>query len=616
MELCRTLKNNMPFFGVVLFSFLFSCIGEWRPFFFDIDEPKYVSAALEMAISGDWLHPMLGGLPRVEKPPLPYWLAAPLFKYFGTDFSNGTLLFISRIPSIACSLLTVIATLLIGKKLYSVKTGIFAALLLCVAPAFKIEGMMFKADIIYTAAVTWAAYFYLGLYKGENKTANLTGATICTALGVLTKGPFALPPLVGYLLATYFRRKNKQGAVKTISQTLKKEWSTIFTGLLACAPFMIWIFAASMDNMPYLSGMLGDFSHNTSDRGNLFIFYSKSIGFYLLEALVVFFPLGAFTIGALHNYFRDREWKKNDTSLLVWTALIYLFICFFMYRLRAHRYFLPIMPFLAVIIVNWLLKAERDRYFKIFFKAGTLLIAAISIVASSLTLFTNEISVNLWRNAPVTDFLTQTIPFTLAVFLMGALSIFCFFKYKLRPEKYLAAAFAGTLMLYPFYFNAAPGPDSSGKMLPAAVLGEQLSVSMAEKIPANCMITASRHTLRLHPDLHFFLRKTTGVLNEGYLTALPFDAQMFSNLLMNPAIALSMLEGKERNISLPLTDFLKNRRFRKSVLILSGYEITMLYRNSIYLNKKYGAPAMSVPVQGMNVSWDNDLLYYVTMKAF
>ena len=617
MNFKDSLKSNLPLFGLIVFSLLFACIGEWRPFFFDIDEPKYVTAAMEMARSGDWLHPMLGGLPRVEKPPLPYWLAAPLLHYLGTDFSNGTLLFIARIPAILCSVLSVIGTYFIGKRLHNHKTGLFAALLLAVTPTFKIEGMMLKADIIYTAAVTWATYFYISIFQGKRKPGNIIGASTFTALGVLTKGPFALPPLVGYLLATFFRNRcSETKTIRAALSTFKNEWLPILSGILACVPFLIWILAASMDNMPYLDGMLGDFSHNTSDRGNLFIFYSKSVGFYLLEGIVLFFPLGPFAAFGIYHLFKEKNWRNKDTSILIWTAFLYLLINFFLFRLRAHRYFMPMMPFFAVIATNWLLSANRNKVFKRMFRSGGILIALAVAAIGALVLYTNQISVNLWRNVPVNDFTTQTIPFAASAFVLALIVISAIFKFNDEPRKFLAAAFAGTLLIYPFYFNAAPGPDTSGKMSPAPVLGANISKAMSDNVPENSMIAASDRTLRLNPDLHFFLRNFSANPSQGYLASLPFNAQIFSAMIVNPAQALHLLNSStDKDLIHPLSRYLKDTHFRKTVLILSGYEVTMLYRNSIYLNRMFGSAALSIPVQGMNVNWDKDVLYFVTLKG-
>jgi 4-amino-4-deoxy-L-arabinose transferase-like glycosyltransferase len=53
----------------------------------DISSPhegRVAATAREMAASGDWIVPRLGGEVRLAKPPLPYWAAAAFWRLTGT----------------------------------------------------------------------------------------------------------------------------------------------------------------------------------------------------------------------------------------------------------------------------------------------------------------------------------------------------------------------------------------------------------------------------------------------------------------------------------------------------------------------------------------------------
>ncbi|SMF16153.1 glycosyltransferase family 39 protein [Desulfovibrio gilichinskyi] len=622
MTIRNSYKDHLPLIGLIIFAFLFACMGEWRPFFFDIDEPKYITAALEMFRSGDWLHPMFNGLPRMEKPPLPYWMAVPALKMFGASFSNGTLLFITRIPAILSSVLTVTATYLIGKRLYSAKVGLLAALLLLIAPTFKIEGMMLKADIIYTAAVTWATYFYLRRFQGNRGIANLLGATIALSFGVLTKGPFALPPLAGYLMAELLRDRPCKSYVNTFIKsavpTLRKESLTITLGIiLGCGPFLLWIWSASSPGMNYLSGMLGDAAENTAHKGSLIFFYLGSLGFYSYEAIILFFPLGSFSLGAIHNLLKYGPDKFKEKNIIVWTSIFYLLLSIFVYRLRAHRYFLPILPLLSVVTVNWLLTATRDKMFKRLFVLGNVIIAGTAIFIGTAVLATGEISVNLWKNVPVTNFSSELLPFAISTFAVAALMIFSAIRNYRKPMAFLSIAFLALLAIYPLYFNAAPRINSENKFQPTPLIAVNLAEMIKKDLSADCLFIISEHTMHTNPGLSFFLRNAINSSNGKYLATLPFDVQKFNDMIMAPVVSRQILKNKYPHAEhTPLYKFIDKSKFRKSVLILSGAELTQLYRNSIYLNKIFGSPAASIPIQGANVSWDYELFYVVFMKGF
>ncbi|WP_291328362.1 glycosyltransferase family 39 protein [Desulfovibrio sp. UCD-KL4C] len=615
-------KNYLPLIGLIFFAFLFASMGEWRPFFFDIDEPKYITAALEMLRSGDWLHPMFNGLPRMQKPPLTYWMAVPVLKIFGTSFSHGTLLFITRIPAILSSVLTGTATYLIGKRLYSVKVGLLAALLLLVAPTFKIEGMMLKADIIYTAAVTWATYFYLCRFQGNKSTANLLGATIALSLGVLTKGPFALPPLAGYLMAELLRDRPCKSYVNTFLKsaipTLRKESLTIILGIvLGCGPFLLWIWSASSPGMNYLSGMLGDAAENTVHKGSLIFFYLGSLGFYSYEAIILFFPLGAFSLGAIHNLLKYGPDKFKEKNIIVWTSIFYLLLCIFVFRLRAHRYFLPVLPLLSLITVNWLLTATRDKIFKRLFILGNAIIAGTAVFVGATVLATGEISVNLWKNVPVTNFSSELLPFAISTFVVAALIIFSAIRNYRKPVAFLTTAFIALFAVYSLYFNATPKINSENKFQPKPLIAVNLVKMIKKDLSADCLFIVSQHTIHTNPGLSFFLRNVINSSDGRYLAALPFDIHKFNDLIMAPVVSRYILKNKYPHVeNTPLYKFIAKSKFRKSVLILSGAELTQLYRNSIYLNKAFGSLAASIPIQGTNVLWDDELFYVVFMKDF
>ncbi|MFW5501240.1 MULTISPECIES: ArnT family glycosyltransferase [unclassified Maridesulfovibrio] len=618
MDSNSTYQRPLAFTCLILFAFCFACMGEWRPFFFDIDEPKYITAAMEMARSGDWLHPMFGGLPRMQKPPLPYWLTAAVIDFFGTGFSTGTQLFIARIPAILGSAMTVAATYLIGRRLGGEKCGLFAGLLLAVAPPFKIEGMLLKADIIYTAAVTWSSFFYLRRLQGQRGLLNLSGASIALGLGVLSKGPFALPPLAGYLLAEIFRNKSRRTIpfYRAIPETLKKEAAPVLLALMACLPFILWLAAASSSGMDYLSGMLNDVSQNTTYKTPVLLHHLQSIGFYLYETGIVFFPLGIFGLCAIYFLLRYKEDRTGDTIYLLWSGLFYLLLNMFVFRLRAHRYFLPLMPILSIIAVNWILTAKREGLFKKIFYACTVLVALIPTVIGVIVLYSGQISVNLWRNAQISDFQTQAIPFAIATFALSITIGLAGLKLYKKPAKFLAIAFGGMLLFYPFYFNATPDVDTNGQLKPDTLLAKNMANTIDRSIAAqdNYIFIASRRSLRIHPELHFFLHNTINRKGKRYLTTLPFQTHNFTRILIDPASASSILRTeKNGNIQTPLYDFLNTNKFEKTALILNNIEVSLLYRSLPSLNT-FKSKTEFVAVKGLGHEWKNEILYLVTLK--
>lgn len=599
--------------GLFIFALLFAALGEARPYFFDIDEPKYITAALEMAKTGDWWHPMFGGLPRMQKPPLPYWLTAPLFKWLGTNFSSEALLFIARIPAVFASAMCVAATCLIGKRLFNTRTAVFAALFLAICPAFKFEGLMLKADIIYTAAVTWASYFYIRRFQGDRSFITLCGATFALMLGVLTKGPFALPSIGGYFIAEMLRNKQNRTIFQAAVLTFRKEFLPVAMGaVIGCGPFLIWVYDTGKGGMDYSTGMLSDLFANSFYKGNPFIFYFRSLSFYVYEMFLVFFPLGGFALISLFFIFRDTSLKFDENKLVLWTSILYLLLCLVLFRLRAHRYFLPVLPFLSLISVHWVMNSVKDLKFKKLCILGAIPPLLTALVCSGLALYSGKISINLWQNFETVNYMSGLLPFAVAAILVGILVFaVCIIRYD-RPKALLSVIFFSLLILYPLYFRAVPMPGNNGVLKPEPLLAQQVEKYFADNFTQDCVPVFSEHTARVHPDLYFFLRNHDGLSGKGYPIQVKFDTSLYNNMLVGPAVAQNALKEKSNfSDKWPLFQTIAKNNYKKAVLILSGDEFTQLYRNSIFLSSAIGSPAKFVSVQGVNISWDEDVLFIV-----
>ncbi|WP_322996320.1 glycosyltransferase family 39 protein [Castellaniella sp.] len=76
---------------VALWTFLWLAATTWTYALLLPDEGRYVGVAWSMLASGDYLTPMLNGLPFFHKPPLFYWLTAGSLALFGDNAWAGRL---------------------------------------------------------------------------------------------------------------------------------------------------------------------------------------------------------------------------------------------------------------------------------------------------------------------------------------------------------------------------------------------------------------------------------------------------------------------------------------------------------------------------------------------
>ncbi|PYL13496.1 MAG: hypothetical protein DMF48_00035, partial [Verrucomicrobia bacterium] len=86
-------------------------------------EGQYAGAAREMVASNNWLLPTNNGIPRLQKPPLLYWVIIASYKILGVNEAAA------RLPIALAVVATVALIFLIGEKLSDYWRGFIAGLI-------------------------------------------------------------------------------------------------------------------------------------------------------------------------------------------------------------------------------------------------------------------------------------------------------------------------------------------------------------------------------------------------------------------------------------------------------------------------------------------------------
>jgi len=348
-------------------------------------EARTAVTAREMIQNDDYILPTLNGEPRLEKPPLYYWLVALTAKRID-ELDEKT----ARLPSALFGFFTIILifffTKNIANKLYEEgKTklnpsllGFLSAFMLLTTSLFYTNARKSEVNITLSFFITLAVfllYKYLDEFEKAPKrrlTLYLLLAYISMGFGVLTKGPITFViPLLPFLIISIMNRRERSRPFPTFSLNHILGWIIM---ILMIAPWLILIFYRVKSQGSLLfEEVLVRFTKGTSHK-KIFLYYIPVI-------LFGFFPWAIFIIQSLIAWFKNE--KSSPHRYLFYVFIINFIWLSIMFSKESH-YILPIFTILPIFIIYYLYHNQSYEKKSIF--ALNNKIFFILIVISSLVL--------------------------------------------------------------------------------------------------------------------------------------------------------------------------------------------------------------------------------------
>jgi 4-amino-4-deoxy-L-arabinose transferase-like glycosyltransferase len=346
----RTRTDSLLLAGFCAFLFFY---GLGQVGLIGADEPRYAQVAREMLERHDWITPVLGGQPWLEKPPLYYWQAMVAYATFGvSDWA-------ARLPSALDASLLVLAVYFFLRRF---RLGFALDGALITASSAGIIGFARAAsmDMALAAAFTVAMLGWWA-WRESGKKIYLVVFYGFMALGMLAKGPVA-PFLAAVVIVIY------AAAVRELKMVLKTLWLPGI--LLFCAVALPWYFAVQIRNPEFFREFIVE--HNLGRFSKNLYHHTEPFWYYLPITALALIPWTAFVIAAFVRPIR-LWWAKrkagtaevdleNQFDVFVCCWLIVPVIFFSISQSKLPGYILPALPAGGLLLAEYLRqRLEQDE---------------------------------------------------------------------------------------------------------------------------------------------------------------------------------------------------------------------------------------------------------------
>lgn len=438
MQLIRKNKNDMKK-GIILF--LLCCVA----FFVnnsvilpDIMESRNIVTAREMVHDGNWMVPTMNGELRLEKPPLPTWIAGAV-EYITPDNISA-----QRAMAGLAGMVLICFFYLLGEKITRNKDYAFiASLLLLTCYNVILMGRTATWDIYCHAFMMGAIYFmYRGFYEDKHIYKWFLWAGIFLGLSFLSKGPVSFYALLLPFLICTFVYKKPQVKGKVIAITIM-----ILLCLILSSWWYLYIWEFHQEAVQCVlhkeSSAWAD--HNVRPWYYYWKFFLETGVWSLLMITTLMIP-----------FWKKRvQFHREYIFAISWT-LIMLVLLSFMPE-KKPRYLLPMMIpccySMAYLIFYWWKQSYVDNVDKWIYRinAGLISIACFALPIAMYIMF--------YRKGTV-----STCMFLFLTILLWTVTTYILYStYKGKPVNFVygvVALFAiAELFLMPFIGDVANNPD-------------------------------------------------------------------------------------------------------------------------------------------------------------
>ncbi len=323
-------------------------------------EPREAVVALSMLKYGNWVLPVNNGMDIAYKPPFFHWCIAIFSSLNGvvTEFT-------SRLPSALALTLMIVSCYLFHAK-RTQKLALLTCLITLTCFEVHRAGMACRVDMMLSALTVMALYQLYGWGERDMKGVPWI-AILCMSGAFLTKGPVGII-LPCFVEAVFLLIRGKK--------LLRIVRNFVLVALASCVIPAVWYVAAYRqggdnflqlvyeENILRFAGKMSYESHVKPVSYNFLcvIFGLAPYTLLLIMSLFVlkYKRLKIVTHGAtakIARYFREMD----DVRLFSLLTIVIIFVFYCIPKSKRSVYLLPIYPFLAYFLAEFIMYLSRSR---------------------------------------------------------------------------------------------------------------------------------------------------------------------------------------------------------------------------------------------------------------
>lgn len=307
--------------------------------------------------SGGAVIPMVQDKPRLNKPPLIYWLQAASAWLFTLGDPARDAIWMYRIPSLLCAIGSVLVTWRLGCRLFDPRAAWLGAALLAVCPLVAFDAHQARADqlLLFSVVLSQAALWRVW----NEKRASWPHAALfwlAISMGIMAKGPIApMIALLTVLVQCVFARS--WGRLRDLRPVL---------GVLiiaACAGPWVWAVGERVGWASYWSLILDETLGRSVEAKEG---HWGPPGYHTLLLAALFWPGSFATLASIVRAIRcglprvspNQRWKRSagragELFCLGW--ILPAWIVFELVGTKLPHYTMPIYPAIALLSARGLL---------------------------------------------------------------------------------------------------------------------------------------------------------------------------------------------------------------------------------------------------------------------